>query len=164
MNPEEVAEAIQLLQQQGKVLEFGVSNFFPHQINLLKQYVSISYNQIEVSIICVAPFFNGVLDNCLENNIIPMAWAPLGGGLLTDDLQPNFRKITQTASILAEKYATGLNEILLAFLHRHPSNMITVIGTTKAERLSQALKASKIILTREDWFQLLNASTGEDVA
>jgi predicted oxidoreductase len=164
MHPEEIAEAVQLLLQQGKILEFGVSNFTPHQVNMLKKYVPISYNQFEASIICLAPFTNGVLDNCLENNIIPMAWAPLGGGLLTDDLQPNFRKITQTASMLAEKYATGLNEILLAFLHRHPANIVTVIGTTKAERLMQALKASKIKITREDWFQLLAAATGEEVA
>ncbi|MGE6057297.1 aldo/keto reductase, partial [Klebsiella variicola subsp. variicola] len=33
LNPAEVAEAIQLLQQQGKVLAFGVSNFLPHQVN-----------------------------------------------------------------------------------------------------------------------------------
>ena len=164
MNPYEVAEAIQLLQQQGKILEFGVSNFLPHQINMLKQFVPISYNQIEVSIICLSPFSNGVLDNCIENKIIPMAWAPLGGGLLTDDLQPNFRSITKEATLLSEKYGTGANEILLAFLHTHPSNIVTIIGTTKPRRLEQAKKASQIKLTKDDWYSLLKAATGEDVA
>ncbi len=164
MNPYEVAEAIQQLQQQGKVLEFGVSNFLPHNVNMLKQFVPISYNQIEVSIICVSPFFNGILDNCLENKIIPMAWAPLGGGLLTDDLQPNFRSITKEATLLSEKYGTGANEILLAFLHTHPSNIVTIIGTTKQRRLEQAKKASQIKLSKEDWYSLLKAATGEDVA
>ncbi len=162
MDPEEIAEAVQLLQQQGKVLEFGVSNFLPHQVNMLKQYVPISYNQVEVSVIHLSPFTNGILDNCIEHKIRPMAWAPLGGGLLTDDLHPHFRSITHTAAVLAEKYATGMNEILLAFLHRHPSEIITVIGTTKPERLEQAKKASAIRLTREDWFLLLKAANGED--
>ena len=164
LNPEEVAEAVQLLQQQGKVLEFGVSNFMPHQVNMLKQYVPISYNQIELSVICLSPFTNGILDNCMENKITPMAWAPLGGRMLTDDLHPHFRSITHTAAELAEKYATGMNEILLSFLHTHPSGIITVIGTTKPERLEQAKKASNIRLTREDWFALFKAATGEDVA
>lgn len=164
MNPEEIAEAIQQLQQQGKIIEFGVSNFLPHQVNMLKKYVPIRYNQLEISVICLSPFINGILDNCIENNIVPMAWAPLGGGLLTDDAHPHFRSITHTASELALKYATGINEILLAFLHTHPAGIIPVIGTTKSSRLAQAKKASAIKLTREDWFSLLKAATGEDVA
>jgi predicted oxidoreductase len=164
LNPAEVAEAIQLLQQQGKVLSFGVSNFLPHQVNMLKQFVDISYNQMEVSIIALNAFTNGMLDNCLQHDITPMAWAPLGGGILTDDTHPNFRSISTTANQLAEKYATGVNEILLAFLNTHPSGIISVIGTTKIERLVQAKKAADIRLTREDWFRLLKAATGEDVA
>jgi predicted oxidoreductase len=57
-----------------------------------------------------------------------------------------------------------MNEILLAFLHTHPSGIVTVIGTTKPERLAQAKKASNIKLSREDWFSLLKAAKGEDVA
>jgi predicted oxidoreductase len=164
MHPEEVAEAIQLLQQQGKVLGFGVSNFLPHQVNMLKTYTHIEYNQLEISIINLSPFTNGILDNCLQHKITPMAWAPLGGGLLTDDLQPNFRSISHSAGLLAKEYGTGMNEILVAWLTTHPSGILPVIGTTKIERLAQARKASDITLTREDWFTLLKAATGEDVA
>lgn len=164
LHPEEVAEAIQTLQIQGKVRSFGVSNFLPHQVNMLKKWVPIAYNQIEVSIICTAPFTNGILDNCIENDIVPMAWAPLGGGLLTDDLHPHFRSISHAAHQLSEKYAMGLNEMLIAWLNTHPAGILPVIGTTKAERLEQAKKAASIKLTREDWFFLMKAATGEDVA
>ena len=164
LDPEEVAEAIQTLQKQGKVHAFGVSNFLPHQVNMLRKWVPIQYNQIEVSIICTSPFTNGILDNCIENEIVPMAWAPLGGGLLTDDLHPHFRSITHAASLLAEKYVAGLNEILIAWLNTHPSKILPVIGTTKSERLAQAKIAASIKLTREDWFLMMKAATGEDVA
>jgi len=164
LHPEDVAEAIQTLQIQGKVRSFGVSNFLPHQVNMLKKWVPIAYNQIEVSIICTSPFTNGILDNCIENDIIPMAWAPLGGGLLTDDLHPHFRSISNAAHLLSEKYAMGLNEMLIAWLNTHPAGILPVIGTTKAERLEQAKKAASIKLTREDWFFLMKAATGEDVA
>lgn len=164
LDPAEVAEAIQSLQIQGKVRSFGVSNFLPHQVNMLRKWVQIDYNQIEVSIIRTSPFSNGILDNCIENNIVPMAWAPLGGGLLTDDLHPHFRSISHAAHLLSEKYAMGLNEMLIAWLNTHPAGILPVIGTTKAERLEQAKKAASIKLTREDWFLLMKAAMGEDVA
>jgi predicted oxidoreductase len=164
LDPAEVAEAIEQLKQQGKVLSFGVSNFLPHQTDLLSSYTLIEYNQVEISIIKPNAFADGTLENCMKHRITPMAWAPLGGGLFTDESHPRFRSITAVAIELAEKYNTGLNEILLAWLHTHPSQIVSVIGTTKIERLLQAKVAASIRLQREDWFALLAAATGEDVA
>lgn len=164
LNPVEVAGAVEHLKQQGKILQFGVSNFLPHQVDMLAKHTLIEYNQVEISILHLPAFTNGVLDNCLQHNIVPMAWAPLGGGVFTDDNHPRFRSIVSTATALAEQYGCGLNEILLAWLHAHPAGIIPVIGTTKIERLLQAKVAATIQLAREDWFRLLMASTGEDVA
>jgi predicted oxidoreductase len=164
LNPIEVAEAVTYLKQQGKILSFGVSNFLPHQVNVLAAHTEIAYNQVEMSIIKREAFYNGTLENCMQHGIVPQAWAPLGGGAFTDDSHPRFRSITATASELAIKYETGLNEILLAWLHTHPAGITSVIGTTKIERLLQAKIAASIRLEREDWFKLLLAATGEDVA
>lgn len=164
LDPVEVAEAVAHLKQQGKILSFGVSNFLPHQVDILQSLTQVDYNQIEISIIQLAAFSNGMLENCMRHQITPMAWAPLGGGLLSDEAHPRFRSITAAATELALKYETGLNEILLAWLNTHPSKILSVIGTTKIERLIQAKIAASIRLEREDWFRLLVASTGEDVA
>lgn len=164
LNPEEVAEAVEQLKQQGKILSFGVSNFLPHQTDLLSKYTLIEYNQVEISIIHLNAFNDGTLEHCLQNKIFPMAWAPMGGGSFNDDDHPRFRAIMQAAELLTEKYSTGTSEILLSWLHTHPSGIQTVIGTTKLERLLQAKVASTFKLEKEDWFRLLAASTGEDVA
>ncbi len=164
MNPIEVADAIDLLKRQGKILQFGVSNFLPQHIDLLLKYLPVDYNQIEISILNHLPFTNGVLDYCLLHNITPMAWAPLGGGIMNDDSHPRYRAIIAAATLLAEKYNTGINQVLIAYLLKHPSGIIPVIGTTKIERLQQAKEAREIVLSREDWFQLHIACTGEDVA
>lgn len=163
-DPAEIAEAVEQLKQQGKILAFGVSNYLPYQTDLLSAYTLVEYNQLEISIVHLAALSDGSLENCMKHKITPMAWAPLGGGIFTDDSHPRFRSITLTATELAEKYNTGLNEILLAWLHTHPSGILPVIGTTKIERLLQAKTAASIKLEREDWFKLLMASTGEDVA
>ncbi len=164
MNPIEVADAIDLLKRQGKILQFGVSNFQTQHIDLLRKYISVDYNQIEISILNHLPFTNGILDHCLLHNIVPMAWAPLGGGIMSDDSHPRYRAIISSAALLAEKYNTGINQILIAYLLKHPSGIVPVLGTTKIERLIQAKEAKDISLSREDWFSLYIASTGEDVA
>ena len=155
---------LEQLKEQGKILSFGVSNFLPHQTDLLARYTLVEYNQLEISLLQFQALTDGSLENCMKNKIIPMAWAPLGGGLFTDDSHPRFRAISTTANQLAEKYNTGLNEILLAWLHTHPSGIQSVIGTTKIERLLQAKAAAAIRLEKEDWFALLQAAKGEEVA
>jgi predicted oxidoreductase len=67
MNPIEVADAVDLLKRQGKILQFGVSNFLPHQTDLLRKYIEINYNQLEISILNHFAFTNGVLDHCLQH-------------------------------------------------------------------------------------------------
>lgn len=163
LNPHEVAKTLAQLMQQGKILSFGVSNFLPQQVNALQALIPIQYNQIEISALQPQAFYNGVLDNCLQHQIQPMAWAPLGGGLLNDEEHPRFRSIHSVVKDLAEKYSTGLNEILIALLLKHPSNIIPVLGTTKIERLEQSKNALNIDLDLQDWFTLWEAVTGKVV-
>ncbi|WP_068244646.1 aldo/keto reductase [Hydrotalea flava] len=164
MHPLEIAEAVHTLQQQGKILSFGVSNFLPHQLKMLSKYLKIEYNQIEASILHLHPFVDGTLDACIEHNITPMAWSPLGGGLINDDNHPRYRSIIQVATTIATRFNTGANEILIAWLHKHPSGILPVVGTTKMERLIQAKNAASIQLTDEDWFRLWVAARGEEIA
>lgn len=164
LNPIEVAEAISTLLKQGKIIEFGVSNFLPHQVDVLIKHIPINYNQIELSITHLLPFSNGVLNNCLQHCIKPMAWGALGGGLLNDDAHPRYRAIYSVAADLCAKYRTGINQILIAFLLLHPAQILPVVGSTKIERLVQATNAAEINLNSEDWFKLYAASIGEDVA
>ncbi|NNV56527.1 aldo/keto reductase [Limnovirga soli] len=163
MQPEEVAEAIHLLKIQGKILHFGVSNFYPHQVDILRKYIPVEINQLEISLLHLPPFTNGMLDHCLQHSIIPMAWSPLGGGILNEEESPRFQRIATCASELAEIYQTGVNQILIAFLLSHPSGILPVIGTTKVARLVQAKEARNILLRREDWFKLFTASLGKEV-
>ncbi len=164
LNPYEIAKAIDDLKQAGKILQFGVSNFLPQHTNSLKRYTTIDYNQLEISIIHLSPFVNGCLDNCIKHQITPMAWAPLGGGIFTDEGHPSFRSIIATASSIAKEHNTGINQILIAFLLTHPAGIIPVLGTTKIDRLSQAKAAANIRLSREDWFRLYLSSNGEELA
>ena len=163
LNPEEVASTILELKAAGKIKSFGVSNFNTHQVSKLTKHIPIEHHQVEISVTNMKAFDDGVLDQCQLMGIEAQSWSPLGNGLFTESTEKN-KRILDIAEVLATKYATGLNEILLAFLYIHPAQIAPVIGTTKFERIEAAKQAMNIELTREDFYQLWQASTGHEVA
>jgi predicted oxidoreductase len=163
LNPIEVAETIHKLKKAGKIKFFGVSNFSTSQVNLLEKYIKIDAHQVEISVTNLDAYTNGVLDQCQINQIKAQAWSPWGNGLFSEKTEKHLR-ILETAILLANKYDTGVNEILLAFLYAHPAKITPVIGTTQFDRIKLAKDAMHIELAGEDFYKLVTASTGHEVA
>ncbi|TCK68016.1 putative oxidoreductase [Winogradskyella wandonensis] len=161
MHPDEIAEAISLLKQHGKIKDFGVSNFTPSQMELIGLRIDIDFNQIEFSLTAHEAMLNGTLDFMLTNGIQPMAWSPLGSVFKEDTEQT--RRIHKQLGKLMEKYNATEDQLLLAWLLKHPSGIIPVVGTTNKTRLQQAMNATKINLELEDWFLILVAAQGHKV-
>ena len=78
MHPAEIGDAVSILKETGKIIDFGVSNFTPSQFNLIDHTASISVNQIEFSLTQHSAMHNGTLDQLLQKDVIPMSWSPLG--------------------------------------------------------------------------------------
>jgi len=163
MDVEEIANTITTLKQAGKIKSFGVSNFTIGQVALLNKYITIEYHQVEISVTKLNAFEDGTLDQCQFENIKAQSWSPMGNGLLSEQNEKHTR-ILHTANDLAKEYNCSQNQILLAFLYAHPSQITPVIGTTKFERIVEAKKAMEIELKREDFYKLWSASTGNEVA
>lgn len=90
-----------------------------------------------------------------------MAWSPLGSYFREDNAQT--ARIRKVIHSFEEKYGANENELVLAWLMRHPAMIYPVVGTTNKERLTDAMNATKIDLELEDWFTLLTASQGHKV-
>ena len=161
MQPDEIAEAISILKQQGKIKDFGVSNFTPSQVALISKNVEISVNQIEFSLTQHSAMHDGNLDDMMLRNIKPMAWSPLGITFKDDTEQT--QRIKKQLSELKETYNATEDQLLLAWILKHPSKIHPVIGTTSKERITNASKALAIDLDLEDWFLMLVASQGHKV-
>ena len=164
MHPDEIAEAVNKLKSAGKIRHFGVSNFLPHQVTLIEKSIPVEFNQLEVSIVYTDPLFNGQLDQCIEKNIVPMAWSPLGGNIFSNSENPTNNRVIEMARKLTEKYTTTVSGVLIAWLYAHPSQIIPVMGTSQLERMIEAKEVKQIQLSKEDWFKLLEASRGIEVA
>ena len=163
MHVEEIADTMTALKTAGKIKSFGVSNFTTGQVTLLKKYIPIEHHQVEISVTNLNAFDNGVLDQCQLENIEAQSWSPMGNGIFTEKTEQHTRILAEAES-LSKTYECSVNQLLLAFLYAHPSQIVTVIGTTKFERIQEAKKAMEIELTREDFYKLWTASTGKEVA
>ncbi len=170
-DPMEIARAVTQLRDQGKIREFGVSNFRCGQVSLLKKNLSfpLVVNQIEISLMQLAAFQDGTLEQCQLEGITPMAWSPLGGGKLAghDPISMTVAdhghrgRIRDTADAIARAHGVSRSAVMLAWLLRHPSGILPVVGATQAEHIEQAAAAAQLILPREHWYQLMEAAHGQ---
>jgi predicted oxidoreductase len=161
MHPCEIMEAIAKLSQEGKIKSFGVSNFTPSQVELIASEVPIEINQIEFSLTQNSALHDGTLDQMITKKITPMAWSPLGIVFKEDSEQT--RRIHNCLGGLLDKYDATEDQLLLAWILKHPANIHPVIGTTNTQRIKDAISALKINLELEDWFSILVASQGDKV-
>lgn len=161
MQAAEVAAAISQLREDGKVMDFGVSNFTASQIDLINAEVPVQVNQIEFSLTQHTAMYNGSLDHMTTQKILPMCWSPLGN-VFKEETEAT-RRIKEVLGQLTKKYEATEDQLLLAWILEHPSKIHPVIGTTNQERIVNAVKATNIDLELEDWFELLVACQGHKV-
>lgn len=171
MNPPEIAEAFTKLKSQGKVREFGVSNFSPSFVSALQAHCPfpLIVNQVEIHLGRLDPFIDGTLDQCIEKNITPLSWSPLAGGWLGSgrELKPddphkeNKQKLLDALDKTAIDHGVSRTVIALAWLLKHPSKIIPIVGSSNPKNIQEAAKADDIDLTREQWYRILLAARGK---
>lgn len=161
MTPEEIAESCDILREQKKVRHFGVSNFSPSQFDLMNDAFPLITNQIEVSVNHTDSFYDGTLDQMMLKKLQPMAWSVMGN-YFSENSEQNSR-IKKVLEELCPKYDAEENQILLAFILKHPAKILPVIGTSKTETIKKFKEVLNLSLEREDWFKLLKASQGKEV-
>ncbi len=184
-HPAETAEVLDSLVAEGLVKYIGVSNYYPNQLLALKKYLKapIVSNQISISLLRLDPIYegaaggtatgtyagadagDGVLDQCLELQITPLAYSPLAWGRLTGrkelkDDEAAARTVTALKE-LGPKYGGALpGQLALAWLLNHPSKIIPLVGSNNPAHIKEAAEAASIKLDRDDWYKLWIAARG----
>lgn len=159
MEPGEMADAMETLQKEGKVNNFGLSNFLPEQIAALKAYTDIPIvtNQIKMSVKCMDFLADGTQEDALRRKMPLMAYSPAcGGELYRKNLsREDFEIVKVLREIQEELGAETIDEVLYAWLYRLPVKVIPVTGTGKKERVLRAVKALEYKMSREQWYDIL---------
>jgi predicted oxidoreductase len=162
MEADEIANVVEKLTSEGKILAFGVSNFTTSQIDLIQTKTKVAYNQIQFSATHFEAMLDGSIDFMQIQNIRPMAWNPLGNVFKLDDEKA--ARVKKIASELALRYDCELDVLLFSWILKHPSKILPVFGTTDSKRISKLMKATKIEMELQDWFAIWSASLGKKVA
>jgi predicted oxidoreductase len=178
VEPEEVAEAFNLLHDSGKVRNFGVSNFNPGQIELLQASLpmKLQANQLQLSITNTGmidrgitantKFPNsidhdgGILDYCRLKKITIQAWSPFQFGFFEGVFidHEKFSELNKVLDALCAEYGVTKTGMAIAWIQRHPAKIQSVLGTTSPDRVQQVVDACKIELTRPHWYEIYRAA------
>lgn len=178
VEPEEVAEAFDELEQSGKVRYFGVSNQNPMQMELLKKYVKqpLVANQLQLSAAHSSMIRSGievnmmtegavnrdgsVLDYCRLHDITIQAWSPFQYGRIEGVFlqNPEFAVLNRKLAEVGERYGMSSTTMAVAWILRHPANMQVLAGTMNSTRLNEICKACEITLTRQEWYDIYKAA------
>ncbi len=181
-HPAHTAAVLDELVQQGLVRMVGVSNYYPRQTLALQQYLRapIASNQVEISLMRLDPVYegaaggngDGVLDMCMQLNITPLAYSPVGRGWLTGRRQPpadhpqreRIERILTAMQELAPSYNNATPaQLACAWLLAHPAGIIPLVGSNQPEHIREAAAGAAIQLSRTDWYKLWVAGRGSNV-
>jgi predicted oxidoreductase len=156
-DPAEIADVLQALVKEGKILSVGVSNHTPAQMRALQGYLPflLVANQVQISAMNPQCLFDGTIDYAFETKSLLMAWSPLGGGRLEENAS-----LIKVLSKIGGKYGVVLPMILVAWIAMLPARIAIITGTMKPDRLLEAVQGCEIKLTTQEWFEVLEAARG----
>lgn len=185
MEPAEVAAAFERLYASGEVRGFGVSNYAPGQIELLRAALDrpLLVNQLQVSlahpdliddaVVVNDPLPNrpvrgfGTLAYCMQAGITVQAWAPLGAGSLVRDdeagLDSRLRAVRGELREVAQGRGVPPAAVAIAWLLRHPAGIQPILGGRTPAEIREAAQGIDLDLTRSEWYRLFNAARGAPV-
>jgi len=159
-DPWETARALADLKKAGLVLEVGVSNFDPFKFDALYQAIGgeLVTNQIEWNPINFEHFNSGMLDYLTFHKIHPMIWSPLAGGRIFSNENEACMLAMKKIKEIANRYAVDTATIIYAWIMYHPVKAIPIVGSSKIERLDDAIKALDVKLAHYEWYEIYTAS------
>ena len=178
MEPEEVAEAFDILEASGKVKYFGVSNQNMLQMELLKTAVKqpLIINQLQFSVTEAGMVTSGMnvnmknpesvmhdgsfLEYSRIKNITIQAWSPFQYGFFEGNFvdSDKYPVLNEKLAEIGEKYSISKTGVAAAWILRHPANMQIIAGTMNPEHLADICKASDVTLTRAEWYEIYRAA------
>lgn len=179
-HPAQTANALDKALASGKIRAVGVSNFYPEQVRALQKYLDapIVSNQISISLNRLDPIYEGLktstdtfgdgtLDQCIANEMVPLAYSPLRNLPIRDDDESDDDEARAALRLklreMAEKYSATPVQIALAWLLAHPAQIVPLVGSANPDHIREGAGAAKIKLEREDWYALWAAAWGHRV-
>ena len=117
--------------------------------------------QPEFSPLAIDALADGILDVALEFGIAVLAWSPLGQGRLTGSgADARESAVIAALDAVANRNGVSRSAAAYAWVMAHPSRPVPLVGTQSPARIRDAASAHRAVLTRAEWYRVLEASRG----
>lgn len=184
MDASEIALAMEALYTSGKIKHFGVSNMNAPQLQHLQHYSDrpLIVNQIEMSLTNLqfveegvlvgnhegasVNFTPGTLQYAQQHGIQIQSWGSASQGKYSGAPVTLSEKEQQTkacVTALSEKHGVSPDAIVLAWLLRFNPQLQPIIGSANPTRIHSAAEATKVSLSREEWYSLYVLARGAEL-
>jgi predicted oxidoreductase len=164
MDFDEMAAAFTRLRGEGKVRHFGVSNFSRHQFEALNRRIALATNQVEFSPLHLAPMFDETFDGLQDLGVAPMIWSPLGGGRLFSGGDAAGERLRSAIQQVADEVQRPFASVVFAWIMQLPCKPVPLTGSGRIAAIEEAVQATRFTLSRPQWFEILRAARGHEVA
>lgn len=161
-HPQEVARALDDAVAAGKISALGVSNFTLAQTDALNGFLGTKLvaTQPEISPLRIDCFENGELDRAMTLGIAVLAWSPLGGGRLLAPQTDREKAVAAALDSVADSQNVSREVAAYSWLMAHPAGIVPIVGSQRAERIGEAVRALSVRWTRAEWYDVLVAARG----
>jgi len=92
-----------------------------------------------------------------------MIWSPLAGGRLFTSDAPDARRVRDALQQLAAELGVAVITLVIAWVRRHPSQPLPILGSRRIEVAQQAMAALDLPLDAQQWWRIWTAATGHAV-
>lgn len=171
--PGEIAAALNQLQREGKVRHFGVSNFNPEQMDLLRAHLPVASLQPPYSLLA-RDIEARELPYCLHHGIGVLNYSSLHRGLLggryTADTKFTDHRATtplfhgeglkivlaalDEARAIAAELGLTIPELAVRWVLTHPAITSAIVGVKTPEHITGVVKAAEDRLPPQVWHRL----------
>ncbi|MDN6424819.1 MAG: aldo/keto reductase [Bifidobacterium crudilactis] len=179
---DQLAEAFNQLQNEGKVRHFGVSNVNPMQVELLQSAVDqkLEVNQLQFGLghtgmvqqefhinMIDAPSIDhdgGLISYNRLTHMIIQAWSPFQYGFFEGVFldNPKFPALNDMLDRVAGDHGVSPSAIAVAWILRHPALMQVLLGSMTPSRLKDMAAGVDVRLSAQEWYDLYVAA-GNDL-
>ena len=101
-----------------------------------------------------------ILEYCRLNSVTIQAWSPFQYGFFEGVLIGNDRypELNAVLNRIAKEQDATSSAVAIAWILRHPAKIQPIVGTTNAARLREICAASRISLSRKEWYEIYKAA------
>ena len=164
---EETMEAVLRLQEQGKIITAGVSNYSAEQMKMANETIDIVSNQVPYSML-LRDIEADVIPYCLDSGKGILAYSPLQRGILTGKItseykfsdgdhrpttpyykEPNLSKINHFLNEIkpiADEYKLTLSQLVINWTIQQPGILSALVGARNPQQVIENVKAGDSLI------------------